>query len=121
MSAARGHKRAPVRLEAEQPPEHAQRGAPSVLSVTSHAVERYQERWRPDLSMMDADLDLAAEVRGARFAGMDGRQFMYRTPCGALLTVIQEWHDRSAGSVATVLPRGAHKTVYNPKKRRWRR
>lgn len=95
----------PVLLAAAPPP-----GCPVALTLSAHAVERYQERWRPTWAHADAARELTDEVRRAVYVERDGQAYIYRTPRGALLTV-------AGGTVATVLPPGAEKTLLRPVKR----
>lgn len=87
-----------------------QDGLPRALRLTAHAVERYQERWRPTWAHPDAARELTSEVRAAVFKERDGQALIYRTPRGALLSVADN------GTVMTVLPMGAAKTVWRPQK-----
>lgn len=80
------------------------------LSVSAHAVQRYNERWRPTWPIAGAERELWKEVRDAVFVQRDGKAFIYRTLRGALLTVSAD------GTVMTVLPMGATKTTYRPRK-----
>lgn len=87
-------------------------GCPTRLTVSAHAVQRYRERWRPSWPVVGAERELWKEVRDAVFVQRDGKAFIYRTPRGALLTVAAD------GTVMTVLPMGAVKTTYRPRKLR---
>ena len=83
---------------------------PTALRLTAHAVQRYHERWRPQWEHPDAARELTLEARGAVFVERDGQALVYRTPKGALLSVAED------GTVMTVLPQGAAKTIWRPQK-----
>lgn len=85
---------------------------PQKLFLTQHAVERYKQRWRPEMTLPAARAELKQQLPLAEFVDVDGTDYIYRTPRGALLTV------SSDGAVRTVLPMGSKKTTYRPRRRR---
>jgi hypothetical protein len=80
-------------------------------ALTDHAIDRYLERWRQDLSREDATQELRGQLALAVFIEHPpGEDAIWRTPCGALLVV------REDGVVATVLPVGAQRTDRRPRR-----
>ena len=68
-------------------------------AITSHAIDRYIERWRPGWPRLTAAQELRQQLHRAVFVEHPaGEDAIWRTPRGCLLMV------RRDGVVATVLP-----------------
>jgi hypothetical protein len=86
---------------------------PAKLVLSTHAVDRYHQRWRPGWKRKDAEAELQAHLATARSVEVDEYDLIYQTCRGALLVVANEG---SEGVVRTVLPMWSKKTNRRPRR-----
>lgn len=85
--------------------------------VTAHAIDRYIERHHPSLDRKTARTCLETEAQTAQLHDVEhgrNRREIWRTQIGTLLVV------GPGGMVETVLPMGARRLAYRPRKVRGR-
>jgi len=89
---------------------------PQPKALSDHAIRRYLQRWRPNWTYADAKRELESILPRTRFVEDEPPHGeIWEAPNGMRLGV------RRDGTVATVLPMGAIRTRYRPRKAKGRR